>query len=132
MRKSHGIRGFVTGIIRLYDKHCNLTLSAVHEQFTRRKFGKSTELALGKDSPKLLIGLSNSDRYFSLQDSDNETEAFKRFKELKLPHPLKDPHTEVRVIDKKRVEVKRRHKLLFIKGDQVAVVMKYTEGHDSY
>lgn len=67
-----------------------------------------------------------------LSDCATELEAFKRFKELKLPHPMKDPNTEIKAIDKKRLEIRRRHKLLFIKGDQVAVVTKYIEGFDSY
>lgn len=42
--------------------------------------------------------------------------------ELGLDHPLKN--ATVKCVDKKRVEVRRRHELLFIKGDQVVAVLK--------
>lgn len=49
IRKNHGVRGSVTGVLRLYDKHWNLTLTDVEEQYQRRKFKHSTELSSGKD-----------------------------------------------------------------------------------
>lgn len=48
--------------------------------------------------------------------------ALLRFMELGLDHPLKN--ATVKCVDKKRVEVRRRHELLFIKGDQVVAVLK--------
>lgn len=100
IRKSHGIRGHLTGFIRLFDRHWNLVLTEVEEQFKRRKFRYGTELAL---------------------DTANEQEALNRFKQLGLAPPKMDVKS---LANKKFVLVKKSHKFLFIKGDQVAVVHK--------
>lgn len=51
-----------------------------------------------------------------------EKDVLKRLKELGLDHPLKD--AGIKSVDKKWVEIQRKHDVLFIKGDQVAVVLK--------
>lgn len=51
-----------------------------------------------------------------------EKDVLKRLKELGLDHPLKD--AGIKSVDKKWVDIQRKHDVLFIKGDQVAVVLK--------
>lgn len=100
IRKNHGVRGHVTGILRLFDKHWNLVMTDVEEQFERRKFRYATELCL---------------------ESSTEKEARKRLRELGLEHPHKN--MEVRVVSKKRVMIKKKHPILLIKGDQVVTII---------
>lgn len=101
VRKSHGIRGSVTGTLRLFDRHWNLVLTEVEEEFQRRKCRYATELCA---------------------DTATEKAALQRLKDLGLAHPLQGG--QVRSVRKKWVEVKKKHGLLLVKGDQVAVVMK--------
>lgn len=55
-------------------------------------------------------------------ESATEKDVLKRLKELGLDHPLKD--AGIKSADKKWVDIQRKHDVLFIKGDQVAVVLK--------
>lgn len=49
VRKEHGIRGYVTGFIEVYDKHPNIVLSDCIEVWNRRKYDYSdNKTCLGK------------------------------------------------------------------------------------
>lgn len=105
VRKNHGIRGSATGILRLFDRHWNLILTDVEEVYQRKKlrYGNDVCAAAGTTTEEM---------------------ALSRLRELGLQHPLRGAIVSSVAKKKKLVEVKRRHPLLFLKGDQVAVVFQ--------
>lgn len=109
VRKNHGVRGSATGILRLFDRHWNLILTDVEEVYQRKKFRYGNEACAA--------------------GTTTEEMALSRLRELGLQHPLRDAIVSSVAKKKKLVEVKRKHPLLFIKGDQVAVV--FHDVHDA-
>lgn len=101
IRKNHGIRGSATGVLRIFDKHWNLVLTDVEERYQRRKHRYANQVCA---SPA------------------KEQQALQRLRELGIKPPMKDAC--IKSVRGKWVEITRKHDLLMVKGDQVAVVSK--------
>uniref|UniRef100_A0A182XYK8 Sm domain-containing protein n=1 Tax=Anopheles stephensi TaxID=30069 RepID=A0A182XYK8_ANOST len=99
IRKQNGIRGHVSGVIELFDKHWNMAISDVCETYTRRKY-RYTENNLHPDS---IVA---------------PTDCSERLRRLGIVLP----ETKVRSEGKKNVIITRKLPQLLISGVQVVLV----------
>lgn len=97
IRKEHGIRGFLTGLIEAFDKHFNILLVDCIEVWRRRKFKFS-------DNNVALLGQP--------EDCSN----------LLKSMGLKVPEISAKSIDRKIVECTRKIPQLMIRGEDVVLV----------
>uniref|UniRef100_A0A182P1Y3 Sm domain-containing protein n=1 Tax=Anopheles epiroticus TaxID=199890 RepID=A0A182P1Y3_9DIPT len=100
IRKQKGVRGHVSGVLEIFDKHWNLALSDVSETWTRRKY-RYSENTLHPDS--IVASMDCSARLRRLG--------------------IVLPEMKVRPADgKKNVIIARKVPQLFVKGDMVVLV----------
>uniref|UniRef100_A0A182M1I1 Sm domain-containing protein n=1 Tax=Anopheles culicifacies TaxID=139723 RepID=A0A182M1I1_9DIPT len=99
IRKQKGIRGHVTGVIELFDKHWNMAVSDVCETWTRRKY-RYSENSQHPDSRV------------------NPSDCSDRLRQLGIVLP----ETKVRSEGKKNVIITRKLPQLLIQGVQVVLV----------
>ncbi|KAJ6641993.1 U7 snRNA-associated Sm-like protein LSm11 [Pseudolycoriella hygida] len=95
-RKEHGILGYLTGFIEMFDKHWNIVLSDVCEVWKRKK----TYLCDVAD-------------FGELEDCS------RKLRKLKLQFPI----VTARSLNRKYVECTRKVPQLMVRGEQVVVVM---------
>ena len=97
IRKEHGIRGFVTGFIEIFDKHLNIALTDCIEQWKRRKFkfseNKVALLGEPKDCSQLLARMG-----------------------------IEVPIITTKSIDRKYVECTRRIPQMMLRGEEVVLI----------
>ncbi|XP_036230695.2 U7 snRNA-associated Sm-like protein LSm11, partial [Bactrocera oleae] len=96
VRREHGIRGTLEGALVCFDKFWNLWLRDVYEVSQRRKFGYSENKMCGEPQ-----------------------DCTWRLKELGIELPKQ----EVKSINRKNVEIRRHLQQLFVRGEQVALVV---------
>ncbi|XP_050324544.1 U7 snRNA-associated Sm-like protein LSm11, partial [Bactrocera neohumeralis] len=96
VRREHGIRGSLEGVLVWFDKFWNLWLRDVHEVCQRRKYGYSENKMCGVPQ----------DCTWRLQELGIEL-----------------PKQEVKSINRKNVEIRRHLQQLFVRGEQVALVI---------
>lgn len=96
IRKEHGIKGHVTGIIELFDKHLNLALSDCIESYQRRKYDYMEN--------KTIIGVP--------EDCSN----------LIARMGFKGSMPVAKSIDRKHVQCVRNFKRLCIRGEHVVLI----------
>uniref|UniRef100_A0A182RU20 Sm domain-containing protein n=1 Tax=Anopheles funestus TaxID=62324 RepID=A0A182RU20_ANOFN len=99
IRKQKGIRGHVTGVIELFDKHWNMAMSDVCETWTRRKYRYSEN----NQHPASMVA---------------PTDCSDRLRQLGIVLP----ETNVRSEGKKNVIITRKLPQLLIQGIQVVLV----------
>lgn len=101
-RKEHGIRGYITGFIELFDKHWNITLTDCCEVWKRRKHryseAKVAHLGEPSDCSQQLANMG-----------------------------ITVPETTVKVIDRKYVQCSRKVPQLMLRGEQIVLVTTDTE-----
>lgn len=105
VRKEKGIKGFVEGVLRLYDRHWNLLLTEVEECYTHRKH------TFCEDN----IVLPTSE--------DNREDCSQRLREL----GIKLPKQIVKSLNRKTVEIRRFLPQLLLRGEQVVLVHSVKE-----
>lgn len=96
IRKEHGIRGFITGYIELFDKHFNILLSDCVEVWRRRKYKFSdNNVIMGppEDCSELLKSMG-----------------------------IEVPKISTKSIDRKKVECTRKIPQLMLRGEEVVLV----------
>uniref|UniRef100_A0A1B0EZK5 Sm domain-containing protein n=1 Tax=Phlebotomus papatasi TaxID=29031 RepID=A0A1B0EZK5_PHLPP len=103
IRHNHGIRGYVTGVIEIFDKHWNMVLKDVEEFYKRRKFNYTENKSGFADSPA--------------------EDCSERLKEL----GIELPEVSVKSINRKNVECRRRIPHILLRGEQIALVTRYTD-----
>lgn len=96
-RKEHGIRGFVTGYIELFDKHFNISLSDCHEVWKRRKYAYSETNVMP-------------------QSSQNCSKLIARM-------GIEIPELKVKSINRKYVECSRNVPQMMIRGEQIVLIL---------
>jgi small nuclear ribonucleoprotein (snRNP)-like protein len=105
IRKEHGVRGFVTGFIEVFDKHLNIALTDCVEQWKRRKYkfseNKVALLGQPKDCSSLLAKLG-----------------------------IEIPEITVKSLNRKYVECSRRIPQLMVRGEEVVLVGEDTKEAD--
>ncbi|XP_053665465.1 U7 snRNA-associated Sm-like protein LSm11 [Anopheles marshallii] len=99
IRKQKGVRGHITGVIELFDKHWNMAISDVCETWTRRKYRYS----------------ENNQHPESMSAPTDCSERLRRL-------GIVLPKTKVRSEGKKNVIITRRLPQLLIQGMQVVLV----------
>uniref|UniRef100_A0A1B0CQA2 Sm domain-containing protein n=1 Tax=Lutzomyia longipalpis TaxID=7200 RepID=A0A1B0CQA2_LUTLO len=102
IRNNHGIRGYVTGYIEIFDKHWNVTLKDAEEFYRRRKF-QYCESANFDES--------------SVEDCSA------RLKKL----GIELPEVNVKSINRKNVECRRKLPQILIRGEQIALITRNIE-----
>ena len=101
IRKEHGIKGFVEGVLHMFDRHWNLLLTNVEECLEQRKY-KYIEDKLVCSQPS--------------QDCSN------LLKELGITLPKQTAKS----LGRKRVEIRRYLPQLFLRGEHVVLVSAKT------
>ncbi|GAB0100173.1 U7 snRNA-associated Sm-like protein Lsm11 [Sergentomyia squamirostris] len=105
IRHNHGVRGYVTGFIEIFDKHWNMVLSDVEECYRRRKYAYTEE--------KTNYALPGDD-------------CSERLKEL----GIELPQILVKSLNRKNIECRRRIPQLLLRGEQIALVTQYNDHLD--
>lgn len=100
IRKEHGIRGYIIGIIEAFDKHYNLALSNCTETWTRRKY-KFSEAKISNPTPP-----------------KDCTELLKKL-------GIKIPEITVKSLNRKYVECTREIGQLMVRGEDVILIGEY-------
>ncbi|XP_053674759.1 U7 snRNA-associated Sm-like protein LSm11 [Anopheles nili] len=99
IRKQKGVRGYLTGVIEIFDRHWNIAVSDVHETWSRRKYRYSTNTL----HPESIIAPQDcSDRLRNLG--------------------IVLPKTKVACDGSKNVIITRNVPQLFVKGTHVVLV----------
>jgi small nuclear ribonucleoprotein (snRNP)-like protein len=97
VRKEHGVRGFITGIIEAFDKHLNIALVDCIEQWKRRKYkfseNKVAMLGEPKDCSELLARMR-----------------------------IEIPKIITKSIDRKNVQCTRKIAQLMVRGEEVILI----------
>lgn len=97
-RDEHGVRGYVTGFVVLFDKHWNMVISDVLEVWKRRKAHYCQTAA---------------------QPASNADDCAKRLKELNITVPV----IKVKSLNRKNIECSRRVTELLVRGENVVCIM---------
>lgn len=105
VRKEHGVKGFLTGLIEAFDKHYNICLVDCTEVWTRRKFKFS-------DNKTALLG--------EPQDCS----------QLLKSMGVKVPEISTKSLDRKKVQCTRKISQLMIRGEDVILVSEYKKEID--
>ncbi|XP_011291821.2 uncharacterized protein LOC101895474 [Musca domestica] len=105
VRKEKGIKGYVEGVLKLYDRHWNLLLTEVEECYTHRKH-KFCE-----------------DNIVLPTSEDNREDCSQRLREL----GIKLPKQIVKSLNRKTVEIRRFLPQLLLRGEQVVLVHSVKE-----
>lgn len=97
VRKEHGVRGFISGFIEVFDKHLNIALVDCIEQWKRRKykFSENKVALLGepKDCSELLARMG-----------------------------IEIPKITTKSIDRKNVQCTRRLPHMMVRGEEVILI----------
>ncbi|XP_055910647.1 U7 snRNA-associated Sm-like protein LSm11 [Eupeodes corollae] len=95
-RSEHGVRGTITGFIISFDKHWNILLRDVHETWKRRKY-----------------------KYDENKFCGTPSDCSERLRRLGITLPV----ASVKSLNRKNVELSRSIPNLFIRGDEIVVVI---------
>lgn len=101
VRKEHGVRGTITGLIEAFDKHWNLVISDATEVWKRRK-------------------LNFSDQNTAFTSSIPESQALKKLARM----GIKVPTVAVKSLDRKHVSCTRQVAQLMVRGEQIVLVTR--------
>ncbi|XP_061399648.1 U7 snRNA-associated Sm-like protein LSm11 [Musca vetustissima] len=108
VRKEKGIKGYVEGVLKLYDRHWNLLLTEVEECYTQRKHKFCEDnIVMPKEG----------------SHEGDEEECSRRLREfgIKLPKQI------IRSLNRKTVEIKRYLPQLLLRGEHVVLVHSVKE-----
>lgn len=97
VRKQHGIRGYVSGVIEMFDRHWNLAISDVCESWRRRKYR-----CMVIPGPQL----------------DTPQDCSERLRQLGISLPA----VETRIADKKHLICTRKVPQMLVLGEQIVLV----------
>ncbi|XP_035791756.1 U7 snRNA-associated Sm-like protein LSm11 [Anopheles albimanus] len=97
VRKQHGIRGYVSGVIEMFDRHWNLAISDVCESWRRRKYR-----CMVIPGPQL----------------DTPQDCSERLRQLGINLPA----VETRIADKKHLICTRKVPQMLVLGEQIVLV----------
>lgn len=97
IRKEHGIKGYVEGVLKMFDRHWNLLLVDVMECLEQRKYKYAEN--------KLVTHQEPQDCYNILQQLG-----------------IKLPKQSVKSLGRKRIEIKRNLPQLMLRGEHVVLV----------
>lgn len=101
-RNANSVNGYITGKIEAFDKHWNISLTEVFEEWKRKKLHHSPQIVPDRKLSAEVIGKQCEQRLNSMN--------------------LKLPSTAIKSISRKFVTCSRRISKLLVRGEHIAFI----------